>query len=48
MATPSKLNLDELAASIVRCSPSLDLIEQRLSLNLYRLLAEGIRFHARR
>jgi alkylmercury lyase len=41
MATPSKLNLDELAASIVRCFPSLNLIEQRLSLYLYRLLAEG-------
>ena len=41
MATPSKLNLDDLAASIVRCFPSLNLIEQRLSLDLYRLLAEG-------
>ncbi len=41
MATPSKLNLVELAASIVRCFPSLNLIEQRLSLDLYRLLAEG-------
>jgi alkylmercury lyase len=41
MAIPSKLNLDELAASIVRCFPSLSLIEQRLSLDLYRLLAEG-------
>ncbi len=41
MATPSKLNLDELAASIVRCFPSLNLIEQRLSLDLYRLLADG-------
>ncbi len=41
MATPSKLNLDELAASVVRCFPSLNLIEQRLSLDLYRLLAEG-------
>jgi alkylmercury lyase len=41
MATPSKLNLDELAASIVRCFPSLNLLEQRLSLDLYRLLAEG-------
>ncbi len=41
MATPSKLNLDELAASIVRCFPSLSLLEQRLSLDLYRLLAEG-------
>lgn len=41
MATPSKLNLDELAANIVRCFPSLNLLEQRLSLDLYRLLAEG-------
>ena len=41
MATPSKLNLDELAASIVRCFPSLSSIEQRLSLDLYRLLADG-------
>jgi alkylmercury lyase len=41
MATSSKLNLDELAASIVRCFPSLNLLEQRLSLDLYRLLAEG-------
>jgi hypothetical protein len=41
MATPSKLNLDELAASIVRCFPSLNVIEQRLSLDLYSLLAEG-------
>ncbi len=41
MATPSKLNLDELAASIVKCFPSLSLLEQRLSLDLYRLLAEG-------
>ena len=41
MATPSKLNLNELAASIVRCFPSLNLLEQRLSLDLYRLLAEG-------
>jgi alkylmercury lyase len=41
MATPSKLNLEELAASIVGCFPSLNSIEQRLSLDLYRLLAEG-------
>lgn len=36
-----KLNLDDLAASIVGCFPTLDLLEQRLSLELYRLLAEG-------
>jgi hypothetical protein len=41
LARPSKLNLDELAAAIVRCFPSLNLLEQRLSLDLYRLLAEG-------
>jgi alkylmercury lyase len=41
MATPSKLNLEELAANIVSCFPGLNLLEQRLSLGLYRLLAEG-------
>ena len=41
MATNPKLNLDELAANIVRCFPSLNALEQRLSLELYRLLAEG-------
>jgi hypothetical protein len=39
-ATP-KLNLEELASSIVGCFSTLDLLEQRLSLALYRLLAEG-------
>jgi alkylmercury lyase len=41
MTTTPGLNLDELAASVVRCFPALDLLEQRLSLELYRLLAEG-------
>jgi hypothetical protein len=41
MAIPSKLNLGDLAASIVRCFPTLNLIEQRLSMDLYRLLAQG-------
>jgi alkylmercury lyase len=41
MTTTPKLNLGELAASIVGCFPTLDLREQRLSLVLYRLLAEG-------
>ena len=41
MATTPKLNLAELAARIVRCFPGLNLFEQRLSLDLYRLLAEG-------
>ena len=36
-----KLNLDELAVSIVRCFPTLNSLEQRLSLDVYRLLAEG-------
>ena len=36
-----KLNLEDLAASIVGCFPTLDLLEQRLSLELYRLLAAG-------
>ncbi len=41
MSTPSRLDLNQLAASIVECFPSLNLLEQRLSLRLYRLLAEG-------
>src|SRR5689334_5703413 len=41
MTTTPKLNLGELAASLVRCFPTLNLLEQRLSLDLYRLLAEG-------
>src|SRR6516164_4119267 len=41
MTTTSKPDLAGLAASIVRCFPSLNLLEQRLSLDLYRLLAEG-------
>ena len=41
MATPSKLNLDELATIIVKCFPRLNLLEQLLSLDLYCLLAEG-------
>jgi hypothetical protein len=43
MTTIPKLNLDELAASVVKCFPALNLLEQRLSLELYRLLAEGHR-----
>jgi len=43
-----KANLDDLAGSIVGCFPTLDLLEQRLSLELYRLLAEAYRFRARR
>ncbi len=41
MTTMGKVNLDDLAASIVRCFPTLDLLEQRLSVELYRLLAAG-------
>ncbi len=45
MATPSRLDLEELATSIVRCFPSLNVLEQRLSLDLYRLMAEGQPVH---
>jgi len=41
MSTPSRLDLNQLAASIAECFPTLNLLEQRLSLDLYRLLAEG-------
>lgn len=41
MTTTPKLNLGELAASIVGCFPTLDLLQQRSSLALYSLLAEG-------
>ena len=41
MTTTSKMNLDELAASIVACFPTINLLEQRLSLDLYRLLSKG-------
>ncbi len=41
MTMMRKVNLNDLAGSIVRCFPTLDLLEQRLSLELYRLLAEG-------
>ena len=34
MTTTPKLNLDQLAGSIVRCFPSLILLEQRLSLDV--------------
>jgi alkylmercury lyase len=41
LTTRDKTNLDELAASIVNAFPSLNVFEQRLSLELYRLLAAG-------
>jgi len=46
MSTIGKVNLVDLAASIVRCFPSLDLIQQRLSLELYRLLAARLKNEA--
>ncbi len=41
MTTNDRMNLDEVAASIVRAFPPLDVFERRLSLELYRLLASG-------
>lgn len=41
MTITSKLNLDEIATSILGCLPTLNAIEQRVSVELYRLLAEG-------
>src|SRR6266852_3847879 len=41
MITTGKVDLDDVAKSIVGLFPTLDLFEQRLSLELYRLLAEG-------
>ncbi len=41
MITNHKIDLDGVAASIVGSFPTLDLFEQQLSLELYRLLAEG-------
>ncbi len=41
MAIEHKFDLDRLATSIVSVFPTLDLFEQRLSLELYRSLAEG-------
>lgn len=40
-ARTSNIDLDAIADSIVSVFPALDLFEQRLSLELYRLLAEG-------
>ncbi len=37
----SNIDLDAVADSIVSVFPALDLFEQRLSLELYRMLAEG-------
>jgi hypothetical protein len=41
MTAKDKIDLDEVAARIVRVFPTLDSFEQRLSLDLYRLLAAG-------
>lgn len=41
MTAHDKIDLDEVAARIVRGFPTLDSFEQRLSLDLYRLLAAG-------
>ena len=41
MTAHDGINLDDVAARIVGVSPELDRIEQHLSLELYRLLAEG-------
>jgi len=41
MATPSKLNLDELATNIVGCFPRLNLLEQQLFLRLVSPIADG-------
>jgi len=41
MITNDKVDLDDVAARIVGVFPALDVFEQRLSLELYRLLAAG-------
>ena len=41
MITNRKVDLDEVAKSILGIFPQLDLFEQRMSLELYNLLAEG-------
>ena len=41
MTAKSKVLLDEVTAYIVGLFPSLNVFEQRLSLELYRLLAKG-------
>lgn len=41
MAAKAPINLDDLLATLLNCFPSLNLLEQRLSLELYRLLSEG-------
>lgn len=41
MKTKDGINLEEIAKSIVGLFPNLDFLEQRLSLELYRLIAKG-------
>jgi alkylmercury lyase len=41
MMTTNKINLEDLATNVVGVFPKLDAFEQRLSLEIYRLLAEG-------
>jgi len=41
MAEQGKVNLDDLAASVLELFPALNALERRLSLELYRLLSEG-------
>jgi alkylmercury lyase len=42
MTTASKINLDELTTSVLELFPTLNSTEQRLSLELYRLLLTGL------
>ncbi len=41
-STEAEINLDGLVTDTVRLWPALGLVEQRLSLKLYRLLAQGV------
>jgi alkylmercury lyase len=41
MSKAEEFNLDTLAASVLGAFPKLDALDQRLSLGLYRMLAEG-------
>ena len=40
-ASEEKISLDDVAVRTVGAFPALSLLEQRVSLQLYRLLAEG-------
>jgi hypothetical protein len=40
-AAESEIDLDDVAVRTMKAFPVLDLLEQRVSLQLYRLLAEG-------